>query len=526
MAGCLLYNGATGVVLSTPNDWAFMKQLFSLLVVAAFSTAFAFGQLTITGTSPANGTTNVSLGSTLSLTFNTALDSLQGLVAGKSLLTNVEFSGSPVFSPDKRTVTIPVSLTAGTAYFFCVSYAKGQDASTLAAPYIFYFTTAASFPTTTVSGTVTSGSPSIDPGGTLVVLSSVSIGNQDPVFVMGSIADGSGAFTIPYVANGGYFPIGAKDVNNDGDIDPSQGDAVGQGDSITVSGSNVSGVAISLTTYEPMEWDEVVDSAMVMAATLPSDRSLRWVRSWDTDSLGMSEEWTFHYIIPSTSAGWDLKVRSMEKRIDSMDPWAYTSCIQMAPITNIAGAATATTFLTNVENAGGREFRRQDHGDSLTFMSYTYLGQLQFTELWDLVPVPSELYWGAIYTWGVETDSQFNNRKSMKVIGDFYNGLILATTDVRSTGDQTIPDRTTLQQNYPNPFNPSTVISFTLPVAGEASMKVYNLVGQEITTIFNGRYDRGSYEVRFEGAGLPSGMYFYVLEANGTRLVQKMALVR
>ncbi|MCC6396131.1 MAG: Ig-like domain-containing protein, partial [Bacteroidetes bacterium] len=322
-----------------------MKQIFSLLVVAAFSTTFAFGQLTITGTSPVDLSTNVPLGSTISITFSSALDTVRGLDLGKSLFSNVQISGSPVYSPDKRTITIPVTLSAGPAYFFCVSYAKGQDASTLAAPFVFYFTTGSSFPSAAVRGTVTAGSTSFDPGGSLVVLSTISIGNDDPVFVMGSVADASGAFTIPYVADGGYFPIAAKDENGDGDIDPGKGDAVGQGDSITVSGANVTGVTIPLMTFEPMAWEAVVDSAMAMAATLPSERSLRWVRSWDTDTLGRSEEWTFHYIIPSTSDGWDVKVRSMEKRIEAMDEWAYNSCIQMSPITNIEGAAPASTFL-------------------------------------------------------------------------------------------------------------------------------------------------------------------------------------
>lgn len=111
-------------------------------------------------------------------------------------------------------------------------------------------------------------------------------------------------------------------------------------------------------------------------------------------------------------------------------------------------------------------------------------------------------------------------------LGDYFNGFILGTTDVRPVETGTVPEQMALQQNYPNPFNPATKIGFSLPVAGQTSLKVFNLVGQEVATLLEGTYDRGNYEVPFDGAGLPSGMYFYVLRSNGSTLLQKMALVK
>ncbi|MBP1657464.1 MAG: Por secretion system C-terminal sorting protein [Bacteroidetes bacterium] len=105
-------------------------------------------------------------------------------------------------------------------------------------------------------------------------------------------------------------------------------------------------------------------------------------------------------------------------------------------------------------------------------------------------------------------------------LGDYFNGFILGTTDVRPVETGTVPEQMALQQNYPNPFG------FSLPVAGQTSLKVFNLVGQEVATLLEGTYDRGNYEVPFDGAGLPSGMYFYVLRSNGSTLLQKMALVK
>ncbi len=83
-----------------------------------------------------------------------------------------------------------------------------------------------------------------------------------------------------------------------------------------------------------------------------------------------------------------------------------------------------------------------------------------------------------------------------------------------------------LLQNYPNPFNPSTVIRFTLSEAGHTSLKVFDLLGREVATLVNEHRTAGSHQVVFDASALPSGMYFYRLEAAGVSAIQKMVLVR
>jgi hypothetical protein len=72
-----------------------------------------------------------------------------------------------------------------------------------------------------------------------------------------------------------------------------------------------------------------------------------------------------------------------------------------------------------------------------------------------------------------------------------------------------------LNQNYPNPFNPSTTIGFQLPEASQVRLSIYNLLGQEIAVIVNEQRQAGVYAERFEASRLPSGTYFYRLEARG-----------
>lgn len=72
-----------------------------------------------------------------------------------------------------------------------------------------------------------------------------------------------------------------------------------------------------------------------------------------------------------------------------------------------------------------------------------------------------------------------------------------------------------LKQNYPNPFNPSTVINFSLPVDSKVTLKVFNALGQEVTTLLNGNLAAGNHNVNFKAVNLNSGVYFYQVTAAG-----------
>jgi hypothetical protein len=92
--------------------------------------------------------------------------------------------------------------------------------------------------------------------------------------------------------------------------------------------------------------------------------------------------------------------------------------------------------------------------------------------------------------------------------------------------DDLVPAAYQLEQNYPNPFNPATKIRYNIPEAGLVTLKVYNLLGQEVATLVNNEQVGGVYEVNFDAAALSSGIYFYTLDAKNFTSTKKMILLK
>ena len=83
-----------------------------------------------------------------------------------------------------------------------------------------------------------------------------------------------------------------------------------------------------------------------------------------------------------------------------------------------------------------------------------------------------------------------------------------------------------LEQNYPNPFNPTTQIRFTLAAPAFVTLKIYDVLGEEITTVMNEHKPDGAYSVEWNGSGVPSGVYYYRLSAGNFTSVKKMLLMK
>ena len=93
------------------------------------------------------------------------------------------------------------------------------------------------------------------------------------------------------------------------------------------------------------------------------------------------------------------------------------------------------------------------------------------------------------------------------------------------------PEKFKLNQNYPNPFNPVTTIGFSLEVAGNVSLKVYDLNGREVTTLVDGHMDQGSHNVGWNGRDamnkpVSAGLYIYAMTSGGSTITKKMVLMK
>jgi hypothetical protein len=106
-----------------------------------------------------------------------------------------------------------------------------------------------------------------------------------------------------------------------------------------------------------------------------------------------------------------------------------------------------------------------------------------------------------------------------------YTGIISIPVLINSVSD-IIPGKYELKQNYPNPFNPVTNLEFTIPDLGFVTLKVYNILGNEVGTLVNEMKNPGSYTVNFNGSNLTSGIYFYTLNVNEYKDTGKMLLIK
>jgi hypothetical protein len=103
-------------------------------------------------------------------------------------------------------------------------------------------------------------------------------------------------------------------------------------------------------------------------------------------------------------------------------------------------------------------------------------------------------------------------------------GFPLSLKEARNS--KSPPEKYELKQNYPNPFNPSTVIGWQLAVASEVELSVYNLLGQKLATLVSEQQNAGNHQVEWNAHNMPTGVYYYVINAGEFYQVRKMVLLK
>ncbi|MDT3697321.1 MAG: family 10 glycosylhydrolase [Ignavibacterium sp.] len=125
-----------------------------------------------------------------------------------------------------------------------------------------------------------------------------------------------------------------------------------------------------------------------------------------------------------------------------------------------------------------------------------------------------------LYFWKVRAENQYGT-------GLYSNIWRFKTFNPSGLEEQDyIPEKFSLEQNYPNPFNPLTNIEFSIPQSGFTSLKIYNLLGQEVAVLVNDYLTSGNYSFNFDASALPSGIYLYRLKVNELSASKKMLLIK
>ncbi len=173
---------------------------------------------------------------------------------------------------------------------------------------------------------------------------------------------------------------------------------------------------------------------------------------------------------------------------------------------------------------------------------------------WDLVPLEYQLTHdsGTVFTqtitfaqgtsreitykYGINgSDNEAGFQADWVTMLDDSNPTFIVNNDFGSQGDLwqdvnvnavELPGAFSLGEAYPNPFNPTTTIEFSLNRASVVDLAVYNLVGEKVATLASGMHQAGQHTTSFSGNGLASGVYFYVMNANGHTESRKVLLVK
>ncbi len=131
---------------------------------------------------------------------------------------------------------------------------------------------------------------------------------------------------------------------------------------------------------------------------------------------------------------------------------------------------------------------------------------------------------GALYAWDVKVDQQSD--VTLDSYFNIYDSGLAKQVAWSKPSFEWLPEEYVLEQNYPNPFNPSTTISYAIPNDGMVSLKIYNLLGQEVANLVNEIQESGYHQVIFEAGHLSSGVYLAVMQSAEFVDTRKIILIK
>jgi hypothetical protein len=190
---------------------------------------------------------------------------------------------------------------------------------------------------------------------------------------------------------------------------------------------------------------------------------------------------------------------------------------------NIDSVTYFAGYLMYTTNGGETWDEPQKFTPDEPLLDWKYISTVAVYPVFGIIP-----YQSTILHFVLQADSLEGNSNPLSLNAQYYHASIetLIPDIWDAVEDESQFSDFKLEQNYPNPFNPSTKIKYQIPVGGFVTLKVYDVLGNEVVTLVNEEKPAGSYDLEFNAVGLPSGIYFYTLRATNYIQTRKMILLK
>lgn len=344
------------------------------------------------------------------------------------------------------------------------------------------------------------------------------IGNSSNMFGTTGITYLSSDYARYSVTGGDYYAVTAIDrYSNESAIS----------NVATLNLSSLIPTGVTLTSPANSAHDLSMSTTLKWAATKNAVSYVIRVSTDSTFNSGLvllegeyrSNQVGFNNIVPGETYYWKVEAYGQVGKSNS-GVYSFESGIPLPPVLSTPAHATTDVSLTPVFSwfpAADADSYRIQVSTSVQFHSNTFVIDTTVT---DTSMTPSkQLEPNKIYYWRANAGNAYGT--------SFWTaGFGFKTTPAAGVKEGNIPVAFSLEQNYPNPFNPVTTIEYSIPKSSFVTLKIYDMLGNEIKKLVNEQKSPGYYRVDFNGSKMASGIYFYRLEANDFTTVKKMVLLK
>jgi len=254
--------------------------------------------------------------------------------------------------------------------------------------------------------------------------------------------------------------------------------------------------------------------------------------SWPTEDVFVTSSSLSYTITSALTSGVQYAWRVRSTNGSQTSAWSTTAYFTMVagstPVQPITGSPTDLALVTTnspelfwyLPTAASSEQEYQLKYSTSSDMSDAIL----ISDINSLKYKLNNLNSGATYYWTVQSKNSDGIVSLASKQGSF---TVESVTDVeQNTNKIEVPEKFSLYQNFPNPFNPTTKIGFGIAEAGRYSLRIFNVLGQEVTILANRNFAPGTYEINFNAGNLMSGIYFYQLNGDNVNIIKKMILAK